>query len=297
MRLFLLTAVTMTAFAANSVLNRAALLGGHADWAAFAAIRLLAGAAALAGILWLRGRRPRPGGRGSVKARITGAASLALYMLGFSAAYVALGAGPGALILFGGVQITMFAGALLAGEAVPVRRWAGAAVAFAGLSVLMWPGAGAQVPLWPALAMAAAAAGWGVYSLAGRGAADPLGETARNFALACLPAMAVAAWMALAGGLRADGAGVALAVVSGAVTSGLGYALWYAILPALGAARAGIAQLSAPVIAAAGGIAFLGEAPTLRFAAASVLVLGGVALGTLAPGVLASGGRARRRAG
>jgi drug/metabolite transporter (DMT)-like permease len=201
-------------------------------------------------------------------------------MLGFSFAYLTLDAGLGALILFAGVQVTMFAGAALGGEPIPPRRWAGAGVAFAGLAWLLWPqGAGAPDPAGAAL-MAAAALGWGVYSLAGRGTADPLAATAANFVVA-LPAALVALALAADFG-DATATGVGAALVSGAVTSGLGYALWYGVLPRLGASRAAVAQLTVPVIAIAGGVMFLGEAPTLRMLLAGAVVLGGVAL-SLAP--------------
>lgn len=280
MRLFVLTALTMTAFAANSVLNRMAVGPGHVGAVDFAVIRLLAGALMLAGLLALR---RGSGHMGSVfdalPRRILGAGALLVYLFGFSLAYQALDAGVGALVLFGMVQISMFLGALVLGEAVPGRRWAGAMVAFAGVVWLFapWAGNGPALSLPHALLMAAAGAGWGVYSLSARGAADPLGATAWNFVLAVPAGLAVL--LALGGGpVRADATGVGLAILSGAVTSGLGYALWYAILPALGPSRAAVAQLSAPVIAALGGLALIGEPVTARLVAAGVLVLGGVAL-------------------
>ncbi len=272
MRLLALVAVVMVAFAANSVLNRLALADGDIGPAAFAAIRLASGALVLAGLVLARGGRlplRAPG-------RALGAGSLALYVLGFSFAYLTLDAGLGALILFGGVQITMFVGAVLAREAIPARRWLGAAVAFAGLVWLLWPeGAGAPDPVGSAL-MAAAALGWGVYSLIGRRAADPLVATAANFMLA-LPFGLVA--LALVPDIvGATGFGIGLAIVSGAVTSGLGYALWYAVLPRLDASQAAVAQLTVPVIAMLGGAVFLAEAPGLRILAAGAVVLAGVAI-------------------
>lgn len=267
MRLMLLTALTMVAFAANSVLNRLALEGGAAGPATFALIRLAAGAAMLAALAaWRSGGLRRPRGPG-------GPAALALYVLGFSFAYVTLQTGVGALILFGGVQVTMFAGAVLGREAVPLRRWTGAGLSFAGLVYLMWPAGGVAPDPVGAVLMAAAALGWGIYSLIGRGARDPLATTAVNF-LWAVPA-AVVVWLAVRDG--ATPPGVALAVLSGAVTSGLGYALWYSVLPVLGATRAAVAQLTVPVIAIAGGIVFAGEALSLRVVLASALVLGGVA--------------------
>jgi len=271
MRLFLLTALTMLAFAANSILNRMALEDGMTGPAAFAAIRLVSGALCLwLLVAWRSGRlRPvwHPGG----------AASLALYVLGFSFAYVTLPAGVGALILFGGVQITMFAGALLLREAVPARRWAGAALAFGGLVWLLWPAGGAAPDPVGAVLMAAAALGWGIYSLLGRGATDPLGATAGNFVFAAPLGLILLALLPD----TATTQGAVLAVISGAVTSGCGYALWYAVLPRLGSARAAVAQLCVPVIAAAGGLLLLGEGVSLRFALASLLVLGGVLLASI----------------
>jgi drug/metabolite transporter (DMT)-like permease len=272
MRLFLLTALTMLAFAANSVLNRMAVGAGQIGAVEFALIRLASGAAMLGFLLALRGR-VWPG----LSGRVPGVAGLLVYLFGFSFAYRGLDAGTGALVLFGAVQVTMFAGALLAREAVPGSRWAGAGLALGGLALIALPGAAAP-PLLPLLLMAGAGLGWGLYSLAGRRAADPLAATAWNFLLAVPVGLAVA----LAAGLAQTSLrGAVLAVISGAVTSGLGYALWYALLPRLGAARAAVAQLSVPMLAALGGAALIAEAPGWRFAGASVLVLGGVALASL----------------
>jgi len=275
MRLFLLTALTMSAFAANSILNRAALAEGAIGPGTFAALRLASGVAMLGLLLALRDRRlPRPGAPhpGAV-------AGLAAYMLGFSYAYLALDAGLGALILFGGVQITMFLGALAAHEPLPPQRWVGAGLAFGGLMLLFWPvGAGAPPVLGAAL-MALAAVGWGIYSLIGRGVADPLQATGANF-LYALP-LAVLLAVVLPDAAAATGPGILLAVISGAVTSALGYALWYSLLPRLGVSVAAVAQLSAPVLAMAAGVLLLGESVTLRALLAAMLVLGGVALGVL----------------
>jgi len=278
MRLLLLTALTMVAFAANSVLNRMAIFGQGMDPLDFAAIRLGAGAGVLWALVWLSGGRLVLSG----PLRWRGAASLLVYMVGFSLAYLALGAGLGALILFASVQITMFAGALLAGERVPSRRWLGAAIAMGGLAWLLWPHEAQRISVAPAASMALAGAGWGIYSLIGRREIDPLAATAANFLLAApMAALAALVLPALEGGAGLSLAGVGLACLSGAVTSGMGYALWYRLLPALGATRAGVAQLTAPVIAAAGGLAFLGEMPDMAFLVASVLVLGGVALSVM----------------
>jgi drug/metabolite transporter (DMT)-like permease len=263
-----LVALVMVAFAANSVLNRAALDGTATGPASFAALRLAAGALTLA-VLVVAGsgwRRLAPGA-----AALPGILTLGLYMLGFSFAYVTLPSGTGALILFGGVQLTMFAGAALVREALPPLRLAGAALAFGGLVWLMAPGAARPDPGGAAL-MTAAAVGWGLFSLIGRRGGAPLETMAVSF-LWCTP-LALAVWALRPDGIDAPGA--ALAVISGAVTSGLGYALWYRVLPLLAASRAAVAQLTVPVIAALGGALLLAEPLTARFALASALVLGGV---------------------
>ena len=277
MQLFLLSFLTMSAFAANSILNRAALADGDIGPAGFATLRLASGAAMLLLLLVLRDRRLGWPGRADPRA----VAGLLAYMLGFSFAYLSLPAGLGALILFGGVQITMFGGAVLSGERVPLARWLGAALALGGLALLFGPGAGGPVPFLGAGLMAVAALGWGIYSLRGRLVHDPLAATAVNFAwalLACLPVLAVAV-----PGETVTTRGAILAVLSGAVTSGVGYALWYAILPRLGASVGALVQLSVPVIALAAGWALLAEPVGLRAVLAAALVLGGVATGVLGP--------------
>lgn len=270
MRLLVLTAIAMVAFAGNSLLNRAAVGGGHIDPMLFAALRVAAGALVLAALTLVRGRTLAWAGHG----RFWAVAGLAAYMLGFSSAYLALDAGTGALVLFATVQITMFAGALAAAEPVPPARWIGAVMAMAGLGMLLWPGSGAIPAAGPALAMVLAGVGWGVYSLTGRKAANPLSATAANFVL-CLPVVLLPLPWA---GMQADPTGVLLAIVSGAVTSGLGYALWFAVVPHLGAARAAVAQLSVPVIALAGGAVLLAESPAPTLLLAASVTLGGVAL-------------------
>ncbi len=278
MRLFLLTALTMTAFASNSILNRLGLIGGGMDPVSFASIRLVAGAVMLGALcLVLRGGLSF-GGRG----RALGVFALLLYIYAFSTAYTALDAGLGALILFGVTQVTMFAGGLMAGEATPPRRWAGAAVSLCGLAWLLWPGPGSAVSLWHGGLMAVSGVGWGLYSLAGRGSEDALTGTAANFLMAA--PVGVALGLALPGGpVEIDTRGVVIAIVAGAITSGLGYALWYTVLPRLLSSVAAVAQLTVPVIAMAGGMVVLGEALSLRFVLGSVLVLGGVALSVLRP--------------
>lgn len=273
-QLILLTVLTMVAFAANSLLNRAALLDGETGPAAFAALRMISGAVCLSTLVVLR-----RGGDGQTADtnRWPGAAALALYMLGFSFAYVALDAGVGALILFGVVQVTMFAGGIAGGERPAIGRWVGTGLALLGLAWLAAPSGAGNLPAVPVLLMVAAAIGWGVYSLIGRQASDPLRDSATSFLFASPVALLV--WFILPDGLSMTGA--ILAVVSGAITSGLGYALWYSVLPRLDASVAALSQLTVPVIAVLGGVVFLGEAPGLRTVLASVVILGGVALGIL----------------
>jgi drug/metabolite transporter (DMT)-like permease len=274
MRLFWLTALAMAAFAANSVLNRMAVAQYGMDPLDFAVLRLVSGALMLACLVAARGSLAWPGWAG----RGAGVFGLLLYLFGFSLAYVDLAAGVGALVLFGMVQVTMFGGAVLSGEHVPVPRWLGAGLAFGGLVWLVSP-AGQAVALLPALMMAAAGIGWGIYSLAGRGARDPLAATAANFCLAVPVMLVVALWQLDVAALT--WARVGLAALSGAVMSGLGYALWYAVVPQLGASRAGVAQLSVPVLAAVAGALLLDESLTWRFGVAALVVLGGVGLGSL----------------
>jgi drug/metabolite transporter (DMT)-like permease len=191
-----------------------------------------------------------------------------------------LDAGLGALVLFGCVQLTMFIAAIAQGEVLSMRRLLGGAVAFGGLVLLLAPmGAGAAISLPHAAAMAAAGIGWGVYSLLGRGAPDPLAATATNFAGAAVLGMGASLGLALWQGLpMPPPAGVALAVLSGAVTSGLGYAVWYQILPQLRASTAAIAQLTVPVIAVLAGVLLLGEALSAQALLAAAVVLSGVLL-------------------
>jgi drug/metabolite transporter (DMT)-like permease len=283
MRLFALTALIMLAFAANSVLNRLALADGAIGAGSFAAIRVLAGAVMLAGLAWWRSGAPWPLEARISLRRAVPVLALCLYLLGFSYAYLTLDAGLGALILFGGVQVTMFAGAVLGGEAIPAGRWAGAGLASLGLVALLWPVGASAPPLLWAGAMGVAAVGWGLYSLAGRAEPRPLEATAANFLLSIPLVLAVAGGTLGLESTAPSARGVWLAVVSGAVMSGLGYALWYGVLPQLGAPRAALAQLCVQVIEMAGGMLFLDEVMSLRFAGAGLLVLGGIALGLMPP--------------
>jgi drug/metabolite transporter (DMT)-like permease len=264
------TVFALTAFAANSLLCRQALRPNAIDPASFSTIRLVSGAATLSilAALTRRGSFQLGGTWGS-------AAMLFLYAIPFSFAYVSLGAGTGALILFGAVQGTMLLAALASGEWPHLLQWTGLLLALAGLVYLVLPGITAPAPAGSAL-MAVAGIAWGIYSVRGRGAADPLGETAGNFARAVPLVLIVGLWETRQ--LHATSTGALLAVVSGALASGVGYVAWYAALTGLSATRAASVQLAVPLLAAAGGVAFLSERITLRLVVAAVLILGGVAL-------------------
>ncbi|SEV94232.1 EamA-like transporter family protein [Cognatiyoonia koreensis] len=270
MRIFLLTALTMTAFASNSLLNRIAVANYAMDPMVFAVIRTAAGAAMLTLLVLARRGVPQFGAR-----QFGGAVSLAIYMIGFSWAYLSLGAGLGALILFGVLQVVMFGFAVVKGQDIPALRWAGAVIALVGLAVLLWPSGTDAVPVLGALSMAAAGIAWAAYTLLGQKGPDAVAASAGNFVL-CLPLVILplgAGW----GGVLSGG-GVALAITAGAVTSGLGYALWYRVLPKIATTTAAVAQLSVPVIAVAAGAVFLAEPLTMRLIVAGGLVLGGIGI-------------------
>ncbi|KIC46852.1 membrane protein [Ruegeria sp. ANG-S4] len=272
MRLFLLTAMTMCAFAANSVLNRLAIDGGFSDPAGFAVIRILTGALVLSLlVLWQGGHLPVLN-----KRRLVGAGSLSLYMIGFSLAYLTLDAGLGALILFGVVQVTMFALAALTGAKPTTRQLAGAGIALVGLAYVLWPSGAVQVDAKGAVLMTSAGIGWAVYSLVGRSEPDALSGTAANF-VAALPVTALVLF-SLGSSWQMTAMGYVLAALSGGVTSGLGYALWYRVLPQLAPAAAAVVQLSVPIIAIAAGVVLLGERASLPLLLGTALVLGGIAL-------------------
>ena len=281
LRTVALTAAAMVAFAANSLLCRLALQHQGIDPASFGSIRLVSGALTLALVVRFRAH-PAPAARADWLA----AAMLFAYVAFFSFAYLSLPAGTGALILFGAVQLTMLGAGLGGGERFGPLAWLGFILAAGGLVYLVLPGVAAP-PLLGAVLMAIAGVAWGVYSLRGRGVADPLAATARNF-LRAVP-LALALSLVFAARAHADAAGIALAVASGALTSGLGYVIWYAVLPRLSAMQAATVQLSVPLLAAIGGVLLLSEAITPRLAAASVAVLGGIAI------VLSQKSRSARR--
>lgn len=271
MRALVLTTLAMLAFAGNSLLCRAALReSGGIDPAAFTAVRLAAGALVLLLVVSLRrGGGARGGGNWP------SAAMLFAYAACFSFAYLSLDAGTGALILFGFVQATMILHALAHGERPGPAEWAGWGLAAGGLVLLLAPGAAAPGRNG-ALLMAAAGVAWGGYSLLGKRAGRPLAATAGNFgrALAFLPLLAVAG----IGLPDLSRTGWLFAIISGALTSGVGYVLWYAAVAALSSMQAALVQLSVPAIAAAGGVLLLGETPTFRLVASGALILGGICL-------------------
>ena len=268
-RVVALTLLTMIAFAGNSLLCRVALKHTGIDAASFTTIRLVSGAV----VLWLIARllRADESGRGNWRS----AFALFAYAAGFSFAYLSLPAATGALVLFGAVQATMIGYGIWTGERLRGLQLTGFVLALGGLVGLLLPGISAP-PLSGSLLMLAAGIAWGVYSLRGRAAGDPTRVTAGNF----LRAVPFAALLSVLthDGTAVDTAGVAYAVASGALASGIGYAIWYSVLPALKATSASIVQLSVPPIAAVGGIVFLGEPLTLRLVLTSAAILGGIAL-------------------
>lgn len=264
------TLLAMLAFAANSILCRAALGEGRIDAASFTAVRIASGAATLVVLVALTT------GPGAVRGGSWKAAGLLfLYAAPFSFAYNTLPTGTGALMLFGAVQATMLLAALKQGERPAPAQWIGLGLALAGLVYLVLPGVSAPPPVGSAL-MVLAGVGWGFYSLVGRGATDPLAATCGNF-VRCAPLVALVVLVDHAS-LRLSSQGVVLAVASGSLASGLGYAVWYAALRGLTATRAATVQLSVPVLAAAGGVLFMGESIGLRLIIATALILGGVGL-------------------
>ena len=278
LRILVLTTLAMLAFAGNSLLCRAALDHTRIDAASFTTIRLLSGAL----VLWLvvRSRGSKHAGAGNWMS----AFALFAYAAGFSFAYLHLPAATGALLLFGAVQATMVGHGLWWGERLTFLQWLGLMLALAGLVALLLPGLAAP-PLPSAGLMLCAGIAWGAYSLRGKGAGNPTRVTAGNF-LRAVP-FALLLSLLMSSGATLDAAGIGYAVASGALTSGLGYAIWYSAVPALKSTHAATVQLSVPLIAAVGAVMFLGETLTTRLIAASVAIVGGIALV-----ILSQGGRA-----
>ncbi len=273
LRILLLGSLAMIAFAANSVLARFALVDGASGAWSFTLIRLLSGALSLALLVRLKVKST-----GSWK----GAASLLIYVAGFSYAYLALGAGFGALVLFAVVQFTMVGWALKSSERLSALQWAGLIAAFGALVWLLSPSLSAPSSGFAILAMMAAGMGWGAYSLIGRSSKAPTRDTAGNFLRASLIALLLTPIVFVTQPESMPGnTAIAAALASGIITSGIGYAIWYGVLPALGRAQAGILQLTVPAIAALGGVLFLSEPLTLRLALSAAIILTGVGLATL----------------
>lgn len=257
-------------------------LGRHAiDAVSFTSLRLTAGALALLVIARIAGAGERATASGTGRGHVRGALALFAYAIGFSVAYLKLSTGTGALILFGCVQLTMFGASLHSGLRPRAGEWLGLVLAFSGLVALALPGVTAPDPLG-ALSMACAGVAWGVYSLLGRDSTSPLATTAGNFVRSTPLALLLSALTLPHARVTAQGA--ALAVTSGALASGVGYSLWYAALPQLSSARAGVVQLTVPVLAGLLGVAWLGEALTPRLCGAALAVLGGVGLTLYARG-------------
>ncbi len=267
----------MCFFATNSILARFALRGQEIDAASFTLVRISAGAVMLALLVAIREKGLR-----AVRANGAMRAGVALfgYAILFSFAYLSLNAGTGALIQFAAVQITMLSLGIARGERPPISEWIGLVLAFGGLVYLVLPGLAAPSPVGAVL-MAGAGAAWGYYSVAARGVRFPTAATAGNFIRATPMAAATLLLFWAIGHLHASRTGIALAATSGAITSGLGYALWYHVLKTLHTTRAAIVQLTVPVLVALAGVFFLSEKLTWRLAVASVTILGGVALAVL----------------
>ena len=277
LRLFILTTMAMVAFAANSILCRLALRDTGIDPFGFTAIRLGSGALMLVLLMQIRAIRQRqklsPLSAGSWAA----AFCLFAYAFAFSFAYVDLNAATGPILAFGAVQATMILAGIRSGERPPAREWLGFALAIGGVTYLVFPGVTAPA-LGPAICMATAGLAWGFYSLLGQRGDDPALATTGNF-VRTVPMVLLLQPLFFAE-LRLPATGVMLAVCSGALTSALGYVIWYAVLGHLTATRAALVQCTAPVIAAVGAVVFLSEIITPRLVLAGVSVVGGVALAT-----------------
>lgn len=271
MKTFLYTALALTAFAFNSILCRLALRGDEADAAGFTGVRLASGAVALVLLSYFF----RQDKRSIRKGNWPSAVYLFAYAICFSIAYLNLTAGTGALILFGSVQLTMILVSLFRAERPRPLEWIGLAVALAGLVYLVFPTLESP-PLNSSLLMSVAGAAWGLYTLCGKGSSDPLGQTAGNF-VRTLPFAAIAL-IAFLPNLHLTTYGLTLAIISGAVTSGVGYAIWYAALKNLTSTRAAVSQLAVPILVAVIGILFLAETAHMRLVIAGGLILGGIAI-------------------
>ncbi len=282
MKTILLTSLALLAFAGNSVLCRLALGGGLIDAAGFTSVRLLAGAITLVILSLLISKQSgklvllfKPSIR-----QFKGAVWLFTYTICFSYAYLVLDTGTGALILFGVVQLTLLVANFIAGKRLVFIEWLGLLMAFGGLVYLLLPAWGTPT-LSGFLLMVLSGLAWGLYTLAGKGSASPLLETSKNF-IGCIPLITVLGLISFEPSLWTK-QGLILAVLSGALTSGVGYAIWYAVLPKLSLAQAGVLQLLVPVLAALGGVLFAAEVLSVRLMVSATLVLGGIYLVIVSP--------------
>jgi len=268
-RVSLLTLLSLVAFAGNSLLCRAALAHTRIDPASFTTIRLVAGALTLWLLVAIQRKQAHAGGNWP------SAIALLVYAAGFSFAYVSLSAATGALLLFAAVQASMIGYGLATGERLRVSQRLGLGLAAVGILILLLPGL-SRPPLVGAFLMVAAGVAWGIYSLRGRGGGDPIRVNAGNFMRAAVLALVLSALLRQQ--IVLDWSGSSYAVLSGALTSAIGYAIWYSVLPHLQAVSAACVQLSVPVIAAIGGITLLGESPGLRLVLSALAVLSGIAI-------------------
>jgi drug/metabolite transporter (DMT)-like permease len=275
-KIFLYTVLALIAFAANSLLCRLALSQNAIDAATFSAVRLASGALILLIIALAVNRKSAF----SSNANAVSAFWLFLYAIAFSFAYLSLSAGTGALILFGAVQATMIIYALFKGERFFRSEWLGLLLAIAGLIYLLLPGLAAP-SLSGAVLMLVAGIAWGFYSLLGRGAQNPLTNTANNFLYSLPFIFAVNLAVVLFGNIHISANGILLAILSGAVTSGLGYVIWYAALRGLTSIQAAMVQLAVPVLAAISGVVILSETLSMRLIISAIMILGGIALAVL----------------
>jgi drug/metabolite transporter (DMT)-like permease len=276
-QIILLTTLAMIAFASNSLLNRMALGQRAIDPTSYTTIRLTSGAV----MLFLIASLQKKNGQAILRGSWISAALLFLYAISFSFAYLSLSAGTGALILFGSVQVTMLLIALQRGERPQIMEWMGLCLALGGLVYLAFPGLAAPSLLGSTLMMLAGIA-WGLYSIRGRGSQDPLADTAGNFVYAAL--MILVILLIAFRNIQVSANGIMLAMLSGALASGVGYVIWYAALRGLTTTRAAIVQLSVPIIAAWGGVLLLAETVSTRLLLAGILILGGISLSILSRG-------------
>jgi drug/metabolite transporter (DMT)-like permease len=269
-KIILYTTFALVAFAFNSVLCRLALRAEEIDAASFTSIRLLSGAVTLVLISYFFGKEKKP-----ASGNWPSAFFLFAYTVCFSFAYISLTAGTGALVLFGSVQITMIAVTLARGEKPKMLEWLGLVTALGGLFYLVFPGLAAP-PLASSALMAAAGISWGAYTLRGRSSSDPLAETTGNF-IRSVP-LGIIISIIFIPRFHLSNKGIVLAVISGAIASGIGYTVWYAVLRHHTATRAAVLQLAVPLLTAVIGVLFLAETAGIRLVVASALILGGIGL-------------------